>query len=198
MLVKIQVHLQQDQVIVSLNLLQHLHHHHQSQPMIQTDLIIPVRADLYEMFLLIWQIFLSRSSSRAAYLRWWHTCNQETKIRLGLCWSWLWLELMREIEKIHSLTETSCEIWKFNGWLLHSYYEICINLLWCYYIYPDTKYLKIKNLMLFKSKIFCQMLKDSQDDVILIICNISDQIKIEKNVTNFFETHINISEKLKD
>ena len=52
--------------------------------------------------------------------------------------------------------------------------------------------------MLFKSKIFCQMLKDSQDDVILIICNISDQIKIEKNVTNFFETHINISEKLKD
>ena len=49
MLVKIQLHLQQDQVIVSLNLLQHLHHH-QSQPMIQTDLIIPVRGDLYEMF----------------------------------------------------------------------------------------------------------------------------------------------------
>merc|ERR1711862_223407 len=36
---KIMFQNQQDQVIVSLNLLQH--HHHQSQPMIQTDLIIP-------------------------------------------------------------------------------------------------------------------------------------------------------------
>ena len=73
-------------------------------------------------------------------------------------------------------------------------YKFIVMLLYI----PRHKILKIENLMLFKSKIFCQMLKDSQDDVILIICNISDQIKIEKNVTNFFETHINISEKPKD
>ena len=73
-------------------------------------------------------------------------------------------------------------------------YKFIVTLLYL----PRHKILKIKNLMLFKSKIFCQMLKDSQDNVILIICNISDQIKIEKNVTNFFETDVNISEKPKD